>query len=43
MYQSGDVLSEDLSFCCKCAEAGIGVEADARVRCGHIGSRVQYE
>lgn len=42
MYPSGDVLSEDLSFCVKCAEAGIGIEADAGVRCGHIGSQIQY-
>lgn len=42
MYPNGNVLSEDLSFCSKCGDAGIDIEADARVRCGHIGSRVQY-
>ena len=34
----GKVLSEDLYFCCLCADHGIRVEADGRVRCGHIGT-----
>lgn len=42
MYKGGNVLSEDLDFCCKCRDAGITIEADARVRCGHIGTRIQY-
>lgn len=42
MYQDGNVLSEDLRFCEKCLHAGIAMQADARVRCGHIGSCVQY-
>lgn len=38
LYANGHVLSEDLSFCLKSGN----VMADPRVRCGHIGSRVQY-
>lgn len=34
----GKILSEDLYFCCLCADNGIRVEADGRVRCGHIGT-----
>ena len=39
-YQDGNVLSEDLRFC-EQAE-GLSMQADSRVRCGHIGSTVQY-
>lgn len=37
-YENGDVLSEDLDFCTKIGS----IQADTRVRCGHIGSIVQY-
>lgn len=39
-YQTGDVLSEDLSFCEKAK--GFSIQADTRVRCGHIGSKTQW-
>lgn len=42
-YPDGSVLSEDLDFCCKVTKAGIPIFADTRVRCGHIGKRIQYE
>lgn len=34
-YESRDSLSEDLYFCEKLAAAGIPIEADTHVRCGH--------
>lgn len=37
-YQDGAVLSEDNYFCDLCTRNGIRVEADGRVRCGHIGT-----
>ena len=41
-YENNTFLSEDLSFCLK---AGVmyRLEADTRVRCGHIGRRIQYD
>ena len=39
-YDDGDILSEDLYFCSKAASAGLAIEADGRVRCGHISSFV---
>ena len=38
-YENGDVLSEDLDFCTKIGS----IQADTRVRCGHIGSIAQYK
>lgn len=40
-YSDGNVLSEDLRFCEK-AEGVLKMQADTRVRCGHIGSHAQY-
>ena len=40
-YKNGTVLSEDLKFCIN-ANMFL-IEGDTRVRCGHIGSRIQYE
>lgn len=37
-YPDGAVLSEDNFFCCRCSEHGIRIEADGRVRCGHVGA-----
>ena len=34
-YDDGNVLSEDLYFCDRCAKIGVPVMADGRVRCGH--------
>ena len=34
-YDDGNMLSEDLYFCGRCAELGVPVMADGRVRCGH--------
>ena len=41
-YQDGAVLSEDNYFCDRAAAAGIRIEADGRVRCGHIGKQAIY-
>lgn len=41
-YDSGAVLSEDNYFCCEAAKAGLGIEADGRVRCGHVAAAVTY-
>ena len=40
-YDNGFILSEDLRFCEK-AEGKLRIQADTRVRCGHIGSQVRY-
>ena len=42
-YSNGETLSEDLYFCTKAAEAGIAIQADTRVRCGHAARFFQYE
>ena len=42
-YENGESLSEDLYFCSKAAEAGITIQADTRVRCGHAARFFQYE
>lgn len=39
-YGDGAVLSEDNYFCCEAAKAGLRIEADGRVRCGHIAKAV---
>ena len=42
-YPNGDVLSEDLDFCCKAGQAGFKIYADTRVHCGHIGKCAKYD
>lgn len=37
-YPDGAVLSEDNYFCDLCSRHGLLIEADGRVRCGHVGS-----
>ena len=37
-YDGGEVLSEDNYFCDACARAGLRIEADGRVRCGHVSA-----
>ena len=41
-YGDGSVLSEDNYFCCRCSERGFGIQADGRVRCGHIKKGAIY-
>lgn len=41
-YPDGSVLSEDNYFCCRCSERGIEIQADGRVRCGHIKKGAIY-
>jgi len=41
-YESGDVLSEDLYFCERCAGLGVRVVADGRVRCGHVMRDIEW-
>lgn len=41
-YSDGNVLSQDLKFCVNALESNLIIQADTRVRCGHIGSRPQY-
>lgn len=41
-YPDGAVLSEDNYFCDRAAAAGIRIEADGRVRCGHICRQAIY-
>lgn len=42
-YASGTTLSEDLYFCSELRRAGGKIEADTRVRCGHIMKRTVYD
>lgn len=42
-YPNGSVLSEDLYFCEGARLKGFKVEADLRVRCGHLTRKMQYE
>lgn len=42
-YPNGDVLSEDLAFCCEAVRKGCRIYADTRVRCGHVEKTVRYE
>lgn len=37
-YPDGAILSEDNRFCDLCSRNGVRIEADGRVRCGHVGS-----
>lgn len=41
-YDDGDVLSEDLYFCCLVNQLGMPIEADLRVRCGHMTRGFQW-
>jgi len=40
-YENDTYLSEDLAFC-MIAQIRYRLEADTRVRCGHIGRQIQY-
>lgn len=42
-YDNGTYLSEDLYFCSALRRAGGKIEADTRVRCGHIMKRTVYD
>jgi len=42
-YDNGDVLSEDLYFSHELGKHGFLMEADLRVRCGHMMMKFQYE
>lgn len=42
VYDNGDTLSEDLFFCSKVRKSGYKIEADTRVRCGHIMKHIEY-
>ena len=42
-YDTGDVLSEDNYFCCIAADAGFSIQADTRIRCGHLIRTFVYE
>ena len=41
-YDDGAVLSEDNYFCVQAAQHNLSIEADGRVRCGHIASAVTW-
>lgn len=41
-YPDGNCLSEDLSFCERCHDAGVPVMLDPRVRCGHVMRRTEW-
>lgn len=41
-YDDGSLLSEDNYFCDVAAQCGIAIEADGRVRCGHISATALY-
>ena len=43
LYDNADALSEDLYFCSQVRNAGMRIEADTRVRCGHIMKHIAYE
>ena len=42
-YSNETFLSEDLYFCEKAMMAGFKLEADARIKCGHMARYFQYE
>lgn len=42
-YDNGSALSEDLFFCLKMFNAGKTIEADPRVKCGHVTRYFRYE
>lgn len=41
-YEDGSSLSEDLYFCVQAEKSGFIVEADTRVRCGHMARYFQW-
>lgn len=41
-YGNGTCLSEDLYFCGRCNDKGIGVYLDPRVLCGHVMGKVEW-
>ena len=41
-YEDDTSLSEDLYFCLQIHKAGFKIEADTRVRCGHLARYFQY-
>lgn len=43
IYNSGSVLSEDLYFCNEARKAGMKVQGDMRVRCGHMFKHFEYK
>lgn len=43
VYESKAALSEDLYFCREVRNVGFRIEADPRVKCGHIAKKVLYE
>ena len=43
IYDSGETLSEDLYFCTQARSVGLKIQADTRVRCGHLARYFQYE
>lgn len=43
IWDDGNVLSEDFYFCNNAGFEHLTIEADARVRCGHLARYFQYE
>lgn len=43
VYDNNEKLSEDLYFCSEAERIGLKIEADTRVRCGHLVRYFQYE
>lgn len=43
VYENGSALSEDLYFCRQAKDKGFKIEADPRVKCGHVAKRTLYE
>lgn len=43
VYEDGAALSEDLYFCRQARDKGFRIEADTRIRCGHIAKKTLYE
>lgn len=41
-YPDGNCLSEDLSFCERCKDAGIDVHLDPRIICGHVMRKTEW-
>lgn len=43
VYENGSALSEDLYLCREAKAKGFVIEADPRVKCGHIAKKTLYE
>lgn len=43
VHEDGSALSEDLYFCVNAKKEGFRIEADPRVKCGHLARYFQYE